>query len=114
MDPDLFRLMLDRLMLSQVRAAKLLNVTLRALRYWGSGTNPVPGPVAHLLWACLRVPGLKEALLSDEPARDLEAVRATGSRDWVIHALPTESPARRWDPIPGWDQDPERGPQWPR
>jgi hypothetical protein len=42
-DSDLFRLMLDRLVLSQVRAAKLLKVTPRALRYWGSGTNPWPG-----------------------------------------------------------------------
>ncbi len=49
MTPAEFRGALDRLGLSQVRAAKLLGVHDKAARNWAAGRNKVPHAVATLL-----------------------------------------------------------------
>ena len=49
MTPAQFRTALDRLGLSQVRAAKLFGVTDRASRSWALGENKIPHAVAILL-----------------------------------------------------------------
>jgi len=49
MTPQEFRAALDRLGLSQVRAAKLFGVDQKAARNWAAGRNKVPYSVAILL-----------------------------------------------------------------
>lgn len=49
MTPAQFRAALNRLGLSQVRAAKLFGVTDRASRCWALGENKIPHAVAVLL-----------------------------------------------------------------
>jgi DNA-binding transcriptional regulator YiaG len=49
MTPTQFRAALDRLGLSQVRAATIFGVTDRASRSWALGENKIPHAVAVLL-----------------------------------------------------------------
>jgi DNA-binding transcriptional regulator YiaG len=54
MDQDQFRFALDKLGLTQVGAAHLLNVNERTLRRWATGDQPVPLAVAYLLAIMIR------------------------------------------------------------